>query len=90
MPAGDRSSKDHGSVMGPARKLLAVTPHDTNELDLLPNALSFGADGTVSIIAQDDTAPVTVTVKAGQILPVRARIVRATGTTATGIVALIS
>jgi hypothetical protein len=41
-------------------------------------------------LAQEDSAPVTLTaVPSGTIIPVRARIVRSTGTTATNIVALI-
>ena len=85
----DRFQNRADEVFFAARSLRAVTPHDTNELPFIPKALRFDAAGTVSIIAADDTAPVTLTVIAGEVLVVRARIVRATGTSATGIVALI-
>lgn len=73
----------------PARRLRAVSPHDTNELQFLPKALFIGTGGTLSVIAEEDTAAVSLTVATGSIVPVRAKIVRATGTTATGIVAFI-
>ncbi|PLP58516.1 hypothetical protein CYK37_15135 [Mesorhizobium loti] len=74
----------------PASSLRAVTPHAT---DTLPNgvcrALWVGAAGDVAVIAEDDSAAVTLTaVPAGSVLPVRAKAVRAAGTTATNIVAL--
>ncbi len=90
MPAVDIHRQHSGSPIGPARRLRAVTPHDTDELEYLSNGLVCAGGGSVSVIAADDTAAVSVPVVAGQIYPIRARIVRATGTTATGIVALIS
>lgn len=75
------------ATFAPARRLLAVTPSDVADLAVIPKALHIGVGGTISIIGADDTDPVTLTVDAG-LLPVRARRVRATGTTATSIVAL--
>lgn len=72
----------------PARKLRAVTPNDSTDLAAGPcKALLIGGAGTISVIAVDDSSEVSLTVAAG-ILPVRAKRVRSTGTTATGIVAL--
>lgn len=72
-----------------ARKLAAVTPHDSNELAFVTKAIYVGGAGNVSVIAADDSTAVTfVGVPAGAILPVRAKIVRATSTTATSIVAM--
>lgn len=71
----------------PARALVAVTPHDTNELAAGCKALHIGAAGTISIIAVDDTEAVSLNVGQG-ILPIRAKVVKSTGTTATTIVAL--
>lgn len=90
MPAKDRYVNYSGSAIGPAVMMRIVTPHDTNELDYVTNGLLIGGAGTLSVVARDDTDPVTITVVAGQTVPVRAKLVRATGTTATGIVALIS
>lgn len=72
-----------------ARKCVVVTPHDSNELANVSKALYVGGAGNVSVIAADDSTAVTFTaVPAGSILPVRAKIVRSTSTTATAIVAL--
>lgn len=76
------------SAAAPARRAFPVTPHDANELPLLPKALLIGAGGTVALRAIDSVADVTITAVAGQIVPVRAQFVRATGTTAGAIVAL--
>jgi hypothetical protein len=89
MPAIDKQAQRGDTTDFPAKSLRAVTPNDTNELDYVAKALFIGTGGTLSLIAQEDTAAVSLTVVAGQIVPVRAKIVRATGTTATGIVALI-
>jgi hypothetical protein len=90
MPAIDKQAQRGDTTDFPAKSLRAVTPNDTNELEYVAKALFIGTGGTLSLIAQEDTAAVTLAnVAAGQIVPVRAKIVRATGTTATGIVALI-
>lgn len=81
--------KNYGdSAADPARRAFAVTPNDAAELTLLPKALLVGGAGTVVLRPVDSTADVTVAVVAGQIVPIRAQFVRATGTTATAIVAL--
>jgi hypothetical protein len=82
----DRFPED--SVFTQARRVRAVTPNNDADLtDGVCKALLIGVGGTISLIAADDTDAVTLTVEAG-ILPVRAKRVRATGTTATSIVAL--
>jgi hypothetical protein len=72
-----------------ARKLLSVTPHDTNNQNLSGcRALWIGVAGNVAIIAEDDTAAVTLVGVSIGLLPVKAKRVMATNTTATTIVAL--
>ncbi len=90
MSVQDRYQGSAGTATGPARKLRVVTPHDTNELEYATNGILAKVAGDLSIVAVDDTDPVTVPIAAGQVLPIRAKIIRATGTSATGIVALIS
>lgn len=70
--------------------LRVVAPSDSVRLpDGACRALYVGGTGDLSIIAVNDESPVTLKgVPAGSILPVRAAYVRATGTTATAIVAL--
>lgn len=90
MPAVDIYRQHSSSPTGPARKLRAVAPHDVNELEYVTNGIICTGGGFISVIAADDTAAVSIPVLAGQTYPIRAKVIRATGTTATGIVALIS
>lgn len=75
---------------GPARDAIAVTPHDTNVIaGGRCRALYVGGAGNVTLRTNDDDGDVAfVGVTAGSILPVYAKYVRSTGTTATNIVAL--
>ncbi len=67
----------------------AVTPHDTTPLAVVPKALYIGGAGNVALRGVNSSADVTfVGLTAGSILMVRASHVRATLTTATGIIAL--
>lgn len=73
----------------PSRAPFAVTPHDINELPTIPKALYIGTGGTLVLRGMDDGADVTFkNVASGQVIDVRARHVRATGTTASDIVGL--
>jgi hypothetical protein len=73
---------------GPAQNAAAVTPHDTNAI-APARALYVGGAGNITLRTNDDDSDVLFTaVPAGSILPVRAKYVRATGTTATAIIAL--
>lgn len=77
------------SPMQSARNLAAVTPNDSTDLPNVSKALWIGGAGNVSIIAADDSAAVLISgVAAGTILPIRAKRVRSTDTTATLIVNL--
>lgn len=84
----DRFERNSDSPSGPARDAFMVTPHDTSELPRLPKALLIGVAGTLTLRAVDSTSDVTMTVAAGQIVPIRAAHVRATGTSAGQIVGL--
>ncbi|MBM6442400.1 hypothetical protein JQF37_02005 [Pseudomonas sp. MIL9] len=73
----------------PASSAYAVTPSDTTLLSPLPRSLYVGAAGNVAIVPEDGIASVVfVAVSAGQILPIRAKKVMSTGTTASNIVAM--
>lgn len=88
MAAADKFS-DVDSVMASARKAIAITPHDTNELANVTKAIWVGGAGNIVVILEDDSAAVTlVGVAAGTLLPLRAKIVKSTSTTATSLVAL--
>lgn len=74
----------------PARAPFAISPSDTVALPLLPKAIYVGTAGHLVLRGADAAADVTFkNVAAGQILDVHASHVRATGTTAADLVALI-
>lgn len=79
------------SSVAVATKLVGVTPNDSTDISSsLIRALYIGTAGDVTITAVDDSASATFTsVPAGTIIPVSPKLVKATGTTATGIVGLI-
>jgi hypothetical protein len=84
----DRFSHHSDSSISPSRNAFAVVPSDAIPLSPLPKALFVGGAGTVTLRTIDSAADVTLSVQAGQILPLRAAYVRSTGTTASGLVAL--
>jgi hypothetical protein len=71
------------SVASPARRIFAITPHDINELSTLPKAIRANVAGDVVLRTVDSDTDVTLTLAVGEIVPVRAQYIRATGTTAT-------
>lgn len=82
------SFADHLSGLeSPASKLSPVTPDDATDLPLASRALNVASSGSVAVTTVDGTTA-TVYVSAGIAFPVRARRIWATGTTATGIVAM--
>lgn len=76
------------SIQGPARDLLPVSPNDGTDLESVAIALYVETGGTLEI---DTVAGQTRTINVADfsILPVGTRRVRASGTTATGIHALV-
>lgn len=75
-------------ISGPARDILPVTPHDTNALPTVAIGLFSETAGTI-VFESTGGAVRTVAVGAFSILPVGAKRVLATGTTASGIHALV-
>lgn len=88
MSAFDRFHNQAPALSDPARAAFAIAPSDDQPLAVLPKAIIAGSAGTVSLRAVDSPADVTVTLAAGQILPVRALYIRAAGTTAGTLVGL--
>jgi hypothetical protein len=72
---------------GSANSVRTVTPSDSVEVKC--RGIYVGGTGNISVVGMEDNAPVTFTaVPVGTVLPVAARLIRATGTTATLMVAL--
>lgn len=66
----------------------AVTPNNDADLADVPRALWVGGGGNISLVMASGTVTLEA-VPDGTLLPVRPSRVRATGTTATAIVALL-
>jgi hypothetical protein len=76
-------------MIPPASQAAAITPHDTNPISPIPNGIYVGGAGSITLRAVNSAADVVITAPpVGTILPIRAQFVRATGTTATLLVAL--
>lgn len=73
---------------GPIGSAAAVTPNDSTDLAAVARAIYVGTAGNLSIVLADDSAPVLLKSIAVGYHPLRAKRVRATGTTAADIVAL--
>jgi hypothetical protein len=85
----DNFASHTAGLDSPAFDAAAVTPHDTNDLAFTARALYVGTAGDVVAILKADAASVTFrNVPSGTVLPVCARRVLATGTTASNILAL--
>lgn len=85
----DAFSAAADSASAPARRALAVTPHDSTALADIPKALFVGTGGTITMRGVDgSTDQLWRNVPSGALIPFRAQFVRATGTTAADILAL--
>lgn len=73
---------------GPCRHAVAVTPSDTTPLSDVSRALYVGGTGTLTAIMQDGTTVEFQAIPVGTILPICVSQVKATGTTASLIVAM--
>jgi hypothetical protein len=85
----DRFQNFGDSLMTPAERCYAITPNDVQELPLATKAVFIGQSGDVRLVSVQSTEAVTFrNLAAGSILDVRARLILATGTTATDLVGL--
>lgn len=84
----DKFSDYPTSLTAPARDAAAIVPNDTVDLPFLPRAVYVGQTGTVVARLASGGAVTLLNAQAGSFLPIRAAGINATGTTATGLVAL--
>lgn len=77
------------ALSGPARDALPVTPNDANDLPSVAIGLYVETGGVLSIVTVAGQMR-TLAVADFSIMPIGVRRVRATGTTAMGIHALVS
>jgi hypothetical protein len=81
----DRFASNSDAVFAPARDVFLISPHDSNPIVPVPKAIRANGAGNIVFRAIDSAADVTVTVVAGEVLSIRARWIRATGTTVAAI-----
>jgi hypothetical protein len=73
--------------VGSAQSVKTVVPSDS--VEVRGRGIYVGVTGNISLVAMEDNTPVVFTaVPAGTVLPVSPRLIRATGTTATGMLLL--
>lgn len=82
----DRFTSLSGGLTSPATDAGAIEPSDTADLPVVARAIYVGGDGDVSLVTQRGSTVTLANVPGGTLLPIRARQVRATGTTATALV----
>lgn len=88
MPAVDNWERNAVGLDGPADDYIPVTPDDDNDLDVVTRALYIEQAGNVVVDTRAGTTR-TIPVPAYYTLVCRVRRVRATGTTADGIFAIV-
>lgn len=76
------------STTSPADRAIAVVPADNQPLPFLPRAIYVGTGGDLVMTGANGQSVSWKNVPAGVILPFRASIVHATGTTAANLLAL--
>jgi len=84
----DYSTLSGQSWAATASSAIAVTPSDSTPLSNVTRWMFVGGTGNLTVVMNDGTTAEFPGVPAGTLLPVRVSQVKATGTTATEIVAL--
>lgn len=85
------ADQKYANDAGAARYAFAITPHDTNELALATRGIYVGGAGDITAVLLGDPLPTEIlfaAVPAGTVLPICAKLVKATGTTAADLVGL--
>jgi hypothetical protein len=73
-----------GGGVSPATRCIAITPSDSVALSIPVKGIYVGGAGDLAVTAQSDGSSVIFkAVPVGTIIPVRAKLVLSTGTTAT-------
>ena len=89
MPAQDTYRSYDRGLNAPAADAFTITPDDDNDLPIAARAVYVGGGGSLSVVTLAGNTVVFAGLGAGTILPISVVRVRATNTSATGIVGLI-
>lgn len=78
----DKFATVESGLTSPATRVTAITPDDSADLDEIVRAIRADAGGAITIVpvGNGDAETVTLSVAAGEIVPIRTRRVLATGT----------
>lgn len=88
MPVRDRFSTTADSLTSPSRTPYAIAPHDQDPLPMVPKGIYVGTGGHVTLRGVDSDTDVTYrNLPDASYIAVRATHVRASGTTATDLIA---
>ena len=85
----DRFKTRGASIDGPATDGFTITPHDITELNEVPRAIYIGSTGDVTLLTLEGTELLFKNCASGSILPIRATIIKSTGTSATNMLGLV-
>ncbi len=77
----DKFAKDDDIVFAPAREVFLITPSDTDEVSPTPKAIRADDAGEITFRTVDGSEDVTMAFAAGEVLAVRVKYLRETGTT---------
>lgn len=77
-----------GSFNAPASDGFAITPHDSTDFTVNARSVYVGVGGTVVLVTPTGTVLTFVNVQSGSVLPVAAKRINATSTTATTMIGL--
>ncbi len=85
----DSFANSADQIIAPATRAVTIMPDDSVALSEVPKAIYAGSGGTIVMRGVRDSGDsVWSHIPAGSVLPFRATHIRATGTSATGILAL--
>ncbi|BBC70943.1 conserved hypothetical protein [Altererythrobacter sp. B11] len=84
----DRFLRHAPGLSAPATRAVGAIPSDTDPLPFLPRAIYVGRGGDLALSDESGGEAVWKNVPAGAVLPFRAAMIRATGTTAADLVVM--
>jgi hypothetical protein len=85
----DRYAAHTASLMAPASHGFAITPNDSTDLSDVTRGIYAGTGGDLVVILREGATLTFANLPGGTVLPVRAARVKATGTTASGLIGLV-
>lgn len=84
----DKFQNSDPSLVSPASSAFPITPSDSTDLAINTRCIYVGVTGNITLNMYDGSSVTFSNVPAGFILPVRAKRILATGTTATSLIGM--